>query len=422
MALREGYKQTEVGVIPEDWNAKPIGSEIDLLTGHPFPSSGYTMSGIRLLRGSNIKRGETDWSDDILQHWPSVTADISKYELRVGDLVIAMDGSLVGRSFAQLRESDLPALLLQRVARIRSEKLDVGYLRACISSRWFVDYVDSVKTVTAIPHISPADIRGFTVPLPERLAEQRTIATALSDVDALLESLDALITKKRNLKQAAMQQLLTGKTRLAGFDGEWEEKCLGDYVEFLRNGSNSRAELTNDDPVKYLHYGDIHASESVVLDPICLPSLPTEKAKGLDRLRNGDLIFADASEDTGGVGKSIELQAQDGIEVVAGLHTIAARFDKSVLADGFKGYLQFIPQFSKQLKRLAAGTKVYATNKSHISGIEMCLPKVEEQTAIANVLSDMDAEIEALELRRAKTRDLKQAMMQELLTGKTRLV
>ncbi len=219
-----------------------------------------------------------------------------------------------------------------------------------------------------------------------------------------------------------MQQLLTGKTRLPGFSGEWEEKRLGDHVKFLRNGVNSRAELTIDDPIKYLHYGDIHACNSVQLCPDDLPSLPSCKAKTLDRLHDGDLIFVDASEDLDGVGKSVEIAGVFETECVSGLHTIVARFDKSVLADGFKGYLQFCHEFTSQLRRLAAGTKVYATNRSHIAGIEMRLPDTAEQTAIAEVLSDMDSDIEALEARRDKARLIKQGMMQELLTGRTRLV
>jgi type I restriction enzyme S subunit len=226
MGVKPGYKQTEMGIIPEEWDAKAIGTEIDLLTGFPFPSSGYSKAGVRLLRGSNIKRGQTDWSDEITKYWPAVTRDLIRYTMMAGDLVVSMDGSLVGRSFAQLEESDLPALLLQRVARIRGTKLDVTYLRQFVGSDQFVKYVDSVKTVTAIPHISPSDIRKFTIPLPPTLPEQRVIATALSDVDSLLSVLDRLTAKKRDLKQAAMQQLLTGKTRLPGFHGEWEVRSL----------------------------------------------------------------------------------------------------------------------------------------------------------------------------------------------------
>jgi hypothetical protein len=237
--MKSGYKQTEVGVIPEEWDAKAIGSEIDLLTGFPFPSSGYAKAGVRLLRGSNIKRGVTDWSEEITQHWPAVTRELTRYSMMAGDLVISMDGSLVGRSFAQLEESDLPALLLQRVARIRATELDVSYLRQFVGGDQFIKYVDSVKTVTAIPHISPSDIRRFAIPVPPTLSEQRAIATALSDMDALLAGLDRLIAKKRDLKQAAMQQLLTGRKRLPGFKGEWEVKRLGDIAHIKTGGRNN---------------------------------------------------------------------------------------------------------------------------------------------------------------------------------------
>jgi type I restriction enzyme S subunit len=270
--------------------------------------------------------------------------------------------------------------------------------------------------------IGKGQLASYEVRLPSKKAEQAAIAGVLSDVDALLAGLDRLIAKKRDLKQAAMQQLLTGQTRLPGFHGEWEVKRLGEHVTFLRNGVNSRAELLSEGRVKYLHYGDVHTSSGCFLSPQELPSLPDAKAARLDRLRDGDLILADASEDIAGVCKSVELRGGRDIEVVAGLHTIAARFDKTILADGFKGFLQYCPSFAKHLRRLAAGTKVYATNRAHIASVEMQLPGLSEQTAIATVLSDMDAELAALETRRDKTRDLKQGMMQELLTGRTRLV
>ena len=241
-------------------------------------------------------------------------------------------------------------------------------------------------------------------------------------MDALLEELDRLIAKKRNIKQATMQQLLTGQTRLPGFEREWKTIRLGDHVTFLKNGVNSRAELLGDGSVRYLHYGDIHASGASALNPGSLPFLPPTKAKTLSRLQNGDLIFADASEDIDGVGKSVELINIGCNEVVAGLHTIAARLDSKVLADGFKAYLQFFPRFIEPLRRLAAGTKVYATTRSHIAGIEMKLPDVDEQKAISTILQDMDDDIKALKQRRDKTDGIKQAMMQELLTGRTRLL
>jgi type I restriction enzyme S subunit len=276
---------------------------------------------------------------------------------------------------------------------------------------------------TSVPQINNKHVKPLFFPSPKK-TEQRTISEVLSDVDALLSGLDKLIAKKRDLKQAAMQQLLTGKTRLPGFKGNWESKRLGEHVAFIRNGTYSRAELTTDGDVKYLHYGDIHTSRDSYVNPSVkiMPFLSLEKAAGLGRLADGDLVFVDATEDLAGVGKSVEIVGAIETELVAGLHTIAARFDKTILADGFKAYLQFVPSFGLHLRSLAAGTKVLATSRAHIASAEVALPSIEEQTAIAKVLSDMDAEMAALETRRDKTRLLKQGIMQELLTGKTRLI
>ena len=203
--------------------------------------------------------------------------------------------------------------------------------------------------------------------------------------------------------------------------GNWEMKRLGDHVTFLRNGTNSRAELLPEGQVKYLHYGDVHACKNVYLPTASLPCLPHAKVGHLDRLQNGDVIFADASEDVAGVGKSVEIRDIGSTEVVSGLHTIAARFDKKVLVDGFKGFLQFCPPFVNHLRRLAAGTKVYATNRAHIASVEMLLPGLQEQCAIAEALSDFDLWLNGLDRLIVKKRDLKQAAMQQLLTGQTRL-
>ncbi len=204
---------------------------------------------------------------------------------------------------------------------------------------------------------------------------------------------------------------------------EWEVRRLGDHLRFLRHGTNSRSELTADGAVQYLHYGDIHthASAYLDLDVSSMPCLPIERARSLDLLDDGDLVFVDASEDIEGVGKSVEIKGLRDRHVVSGLHTIAIRFNRSVLADDFKAYLQYCPEFLRHLRRLAAGTKVYATNRAHIASAELRLPPVPEQRAIAAVLADVDELIGSLEALIAKKRAIKQAAMQELLTGRTRL-
>jgi type I restriction enzyme, S subunit len=212
--IKNGSKNTEVGLIPKDWECLAIGNSIDLLTGFPFPSIGYSKSGVRLLRGSNVKRDFTDWSEEGTEFWPTITSEIRKYALKAGDIVVAMDGSLVGRSFAMLSESDVPAVLLQRVARIRSDLIEQKFLKAWTCSQRFTEHCDSVKTVTAIPHISPADIKSFKIALPPTKAEQEAIATILFDMDSEITTLEEKLVKARQLKQGMMQELLTGRIRL----------------------------------------------------------------------------------------------------------------------------------------------------------------------------------------------------------------
>ncbi len=274
----------------------------------------------------------------------------------------------------------------------------------------------------AVVHIYPSGISDIVVALPPK-AEQDTIANAILDADTLIATLERLIAKKQAIKQGLVQQLLTGRTRLPGFTEAWSKIRLGNHVSYVKTVALSRAQLDRQSPLKYLHYGDIHTRSSILLDAAIeeMPRANVSLAARAGQLRRGDLVFADASEDPEGVGKSIEIADTPDTGVVPGLHTIAARFDKSVLADGFKAYLQFIPSFRDQLLRLAAGTKVLATTRSYISSITLTLPAVAEQNAIAQTLHDSEREIEALRVRLLKAQDMKTGMMQQLLAGRCHL-
>jgi type I restriction enzyme S subunit len=272
-------------------------------------------------------------------------------------------------------------------------------------------------------NIAKTKFMKLEIDLPDGREVERTVV-ALRDCDGLMSSLERLITKKQAMKQGVIQQLLTGKTRLPGFGAPWAEVRLGDHVTYIKTVPLSRAQLDTCSPLRYLHYGDIHTSPLITLDAAHL-EMPRAKAilaGSAGKLQVGDLVFADASEDVAGVGKSVEVTSVPKDGVVPGLHTIAARFDPMVLADGFKAYLQFNTQFRASLLRLAAGTKVLATTRSYISGTSLLVPGVEEQRAIAAVLSDANTEIQLLQRRLEKAREIKQGMMQELLTGRTRLV
>lgn len=425
MEVKAGYKQTEAGLIPEDWRWSSMGEEAELLTGFPFQSSGFTKSGVRLLRGSNVKRGAVDWSTDITQYWPAVGGKSQAYELRAGDLVVAMDGALVGRSFATICASDLPALLVQRVARIRSKKSVQGLLRAWVASDFFVRHVDLVKTHTAIPHISPKDIREFAVVVPSAKAEQHAIAQALSDVDALLAGLDRLIAKKRNLKQAAMQQLLTGQTRLPGFQGEWESRPLASVVADLESGVsvNSVASATYSSigepgilKTSCVAGGNFDPDEVKLIDPreIGRAKLsPRQNALIISRMNTPNLV--------GEVG----FVEHDYPNLFLPDRLWMTRFRPDCgLWPKWLAYQMSSPITQVAIKDLASGTSGSMKNiaKSKLLALTLDFPPLDEQTAIATVLTDMDDELSALEARRDKTRALKQGMMQELLTGRTRLV
>lgn len=265
-------------------------------------------------------------------------------------------------------------------------------------------------------------VQAFEIYFPSE-SEQEALVEAFDDVDRLIASLEGLIAKKEAIQQGLMQQLLTGKIRLPGFTAPWRDLLLGDHVSYVKTVALSRAQLNSSSPLQYLHYGDIHTRSSTRLDAAIedMPRVSRSLAGSAGRLQVGDLVFADASEDPEGVGKSVEIASVPTGGVIPGLHTIAARFDKAVLADGFKAYMQFIPKFRNSLLRLAAGTKVLATTRSYISGVTLPLPYVDEQLAIAQVLIDSDEELVSLRKRLAKAQAIKQGMMQELLTGRTRL-
>jgi len=423
MELRPGYKMTEIGVIPDDWELASLEELSAFITKGATPTTygfKWEQQGTVFLRSESITENGIDFAG---AHFISAAANkmLSRSEIRRGDILVAITG-YVGRVASY--DSAVPANINQHVARVRiiSERASASFLFHWLKQKNTRRHFESIVTGQAYPQISLTQVREKVVPLPPP-AEQDAIAKALSDVDASIASLSRLIAKKRDLRQGAMQRLLTGRTRLTGFSAAWQLKRLGDHVSFLKNGIQSRAQLTLDDRVRYLHYGDIHVSADLRLDlrNTAMPRLPALAAARLTRLTDGDVVFVDASEDLNGVGKSLEIVGADGTEAVAGQHTIAARFDKSVLADGFKCYLQFVPSFSTHLRRLAAGTKVYATNRKHIASAELELPEPDEQIAIAHVLSDMEAEIAVFQARLDKTRALKQAMMQALLMGRVRL-
>jgi type I restriction enzyme, S subunit len=428
MAVKKGYKKTEVGIIPEDWGTfrfADIGQVIDGDRGTNYPSKDdLRKDGFCLfLNAGNVTRFgfRFEYCEFISRIKDLV---LSKGKLSRNDIVLTTRGTLGNFAyyadevpFENIRINSGMVILRNRLPTNSN-----GFLYEILRSDIVGRQIERISFGSAQPQLTVRGISDLLIPIPPTLAEQEAIAGALSDADAWIESLEQLIAKKRQIKQGAMQELLTGKRRLPGFSGEWETIRLGEHCRFLNNGTYARADLAQDGEVKYLHYGDIHASTRVYLSPKTLPSISKDKAIGLDRLANGDLVLADASEDKIGVSKSIEIVECENNELVAGLHTIAVRFNEGLFANGFVGYLQYCSEFNHHLRKLAAGTKVYATNRRHVASAEIRVPSLSEQSTIAMTISNMNVEIESLESKLTKARHIKQGMMQELLTGRIRLV
>ena len=426
--LRPGYKQTEVGVIPENWNARKLAELASFRTG-PFGSalhkSDYTNDGVPVVNPMHINDGRIE-PTRTMTITESAAAALSDFRLTTGEVIIGRRGDM-GRC-AGVREEQVGwlcgtgSMIVRPVANV-----DADFLQRVLSSATVISAIENSSVGSTMINLNQGTLGGLMIQAPP-LPEQRAIAAALSDVDALLGGLDRLIAKKQGLKQAAMQQLLTGQTRLPGFSGEWEVKRLGELFTFSGGHTASRDQLS-DTGYCYLHYGDIHLSKMTFIDieaefleiPKLVVGLSDVSSASL--LKDGDVAFVDASEDDEGTSKHIVVVNRDDRPYISGLHTIVAKSKGNRMNNLFKRYCFQTRNIKEQFRFFAVGTKVSGISKTSVAKIELHFPpSLKEQSAIATILSDMDTELAALEARRDKTRALKQGMMQELLTGRIRLL
>lgn len=423
--VRPGYKQTEVGVIPEDWEASTIGESTKWLSGGtPRRDNIEFWSGtIPWISGSTLKSVKISTSDQFL-----TTEAVS-----VGSKMAPIDSTLMLVRGSALHNEIRAGLVVLPVAFNQDVKALVP--NVTVEPSFLTYYIlghgeELLKLVSSAGNsagVLDTDLVQRFKFLKPPIPEQRAIAAALLDVDTLLAKLDQLIAKKRDLKQAAMQQLLTGSTRLPGFGGEWEVKTLGDLFNFSGGYSASRDQLSTDGYC-YLHYGDIHGASKMWVDTrvdyqdIPKLNIPLKRVSSSALLKDGDVVFVDASEDDEGASKHVVVVNKDNVPFISGLHTIVAKSKTEELTHEYRQYCFQTAAIRQQFLFYAVGTKVTGISKTNIAKLRLPVPPLKEQTAIAAILSDMDAEIAALEARRDKIRDLKQGMMQELLTGRIRLV
>ena len=388
-----GYKRTEVGVIPEDWCVACLDrfwsvTDCKHVTAK-FVASGYPVASIKEVRCRFVDL--TNAKQTTQQFYNLLSEGGRKPE--IGDLILSRNAT-VGE-VAQVADWHPPFAMGQDVCLLRrkSHEFSPDFLQAIFHSAIIGNQLSDLMVGSTFKRANVQQIKSFVVPMPGP-AEQRAIAEALSDVDGLLAALEALIAKKRAIKQATMQQLLTGRTRLPGFSGEWETKRLGDLLYYERP-DRYIVQCT-----EYNDYGNLPvltANKSFVLGY-------TDEDFGICR-DIPVIVFDDFTTDCKYATSPFKVKS-------SAIKLLRTRQNRADLRYVFE---------RMQLIRFPLGDhKRYYI--SDYQNIELPVPDFDEQQALSAVLSDMDAEIAVLERRRDKTRAVKQGMMQQLLTGRVRLV
>lgn len=401
MELMPDYKHSDVGVIPDDWDAKALGEIGDSLIGLTYRPTQVRKYGTLVLRSSNVQNGTLCFDDNVY-----VDADIpERIMVRPGDILVCVrNGSrdLIGKS-ALIDERAVGMTFGAFMGIFRSEYGQ--FLRHVFQSGIFKKQINEHLGAT-INQITNKSLNSFKVPLPPTDEERTEIANALSDVDALLATLDQVIAKKRDLKQATMQQLLTGETRLPGFSGDWDVVEFGD-IATIRNEKILCSSTPEGTPCVELEF--IGQANGRLLGYI--------EAKGASSkysFKEGDVLF-------GRLRAYLRKHWRATFDGVCSteIWPLIPRNERL-----YGGYLHLLVQMNSFVDAacVSYGTHMPRSDWAVLGKFEVQLPSVPEQAAISASLSNMDAELETLEKRLEKTRQLKQAMMQELLTGKTRLV
>jgi type I restriction enzyme, S subunit len=415
MEMKAGSKQTDIGIIPEDWDCVPSSEVAAFFGGNAFKGDAAVGHGVKWLKIANVGKQRVLW--DAPSFLPiAYVNDFEDYVLYAGDVVMALTRPILDDELkiAKLSKEDAPALLNQRVAKvIASSRADIDFIYHVLQTRFFVASMKDAMAGSDPPNIGSKTLGGILVAVPGSLQEQRAISTALSDVDALIAGLEKLIAKKRDLKQAAMQQLLTGQTRLPGFSGEWTVKRFGE-VAALRNGYMFRSET-------YLSTGNYkvitiaNVQDGYMAAEFCnVVGAPPKDIQPHQELKIGDILISM----TGNVGRVCRVSEDNCL-----LNQRVGKLVPMAIDGDYLFAVLCSPSFTESMIGTAKGGAQPNLSAMDINEYEFRMPmNIAEQAAIATVITDINAELSALEFRQAKIREIKQGMMQDLLTGRTRLL
>jgi len=412
------FKDTEIGRIPEDWIVINIGKKFFLkgrIGWQGLKANEFKQQGPFLVTGTDFNNGEIDWKKCYHITMERYLQD-KKLQIQSGDVLITKDGTIGKLAYID----KVPGLVslnshLLIIRPLFDDNIDNHYIFYHLKGRNFSDYVAEVQTGTTMASLTQEKVAKYNIPLPSK-GEQSRIASALTSIDNLISSLDKLIEKKKNIKQGTMQQLLTGKKRLKGFTEPWSEYRLGNVSQIYRGGSPRPIEeyiTTQPDGVNWIKIGDVSPKSKYIVS-----TKEKIKPSGVSRSRfvhKGDFILSNSMSFGRPYILNIDGCIHDGWLVIQNYQDT---FDLVFLY-----YMLGSEEVFKQYKEMAAGSSVQNLNKDKVAGVIIKAPKSQkEQSAIAGILSSMDNEITALESKKAKYESIKQGMMQQLLTGKIRLI
>lgn len=413
------YKQTEVGLIPKDWEVYYLkdlaffsqGVQVDLELQKKIP-------GLELERFIRIEN-YTQLSEDFRY----IPKHLGKNAIiQEDDIAIVRYGAtagFIGRGFSGVLANNL-----FKVTPLH--RLNKSFLFRYLKSYYSFNFFQNAMSGGAMPALSFGIAGNLPIPLPPTLTEQKAIATALSDVDDLIANLDKLITKKKAIKQGAMQQLLTpphkGGKRLAGFTGEWVEKKLGDVGVCIRgvtySGDSDLYPFDNANSIRLLRSNNVFDKNIVYTN---LQYVKKERVKPLQIMQSKDILICMANGSKALVGKAGQYKGASN-QYTFGAFMGVFRPNVDEWNADFIFNIFSTNLFRCHLDIQLSGSSINNLNPSDIEIFKFYFPSSPEQKAIAQILSHMDLEIEQLESKKVKYQDIKQGMMQELLTGKTRLV
>jgi type I restriction enzyme S subunit len=416
MDVTTGYKLTEVGIIPEDWEVNSLGALTDKKRpiSYGIVQTGPSIrNGVRCLRVIDVQDGRISKSD-LITTSEAISDAYKRTMLKSGDLVMPLRGR-VG-DVASIDEELSGCNLTRGVALIAMRSPESSlFCKHFISSAATRSRLEQSMNGSALQECPIATLRSFKIALPRLTAELEAIAGALSDADTVIESLEQLLVKKRDIKQGAMQQLLTGRKRLPGFSGGWQIKRLGELADIHSGGTPSTTQPQFwDGEILWCTPTDITALNGLkyLSDTSRKISFQGLKVSSAEMIPANSIVMTSRATIGECAINTVPVTTNQGFKNFIPLEVVDVE------------YLYYLLLTQKQrFIGLCGGSTFLEIGKTQLAVFEIRMPPTKaEQTTIAAVLSDMDAEIVALESKLAKAREIKQGMMQELLTGRVRLV